>query len=166
MAIPHGNQATPGFSGYVPMYGIRTDIRDWEKPVIWEVPSLYRFGTMAPSFRTMTATLPGSGYIKLYNGVSTTTTLGRPTSSMGAAQKYHTLSPNGAHPVNVERGNTPRGRATIPRAGFEGSTSLLRGRTLEASSDQAYLPRATRSSYRELPYLQPFPLPSRPGSVL
>ena len=62
---------------------------------------------------TITSVIAPAVTMASYGGVSTSTLLGRPISSLGIAQNNQVSGPIGANPATVERGYTPRDTAAL-----------------------------------------------------
>ena len=109
-----GVRPPPGFSG-TPM-GSGEFSGSGQTPAVRQAPPLH-FGGTRPLPNKTTATITSftapAVTMASYGGVSTSTSLGRPTSSLGIAQNNQVSGPLGATPTTVEWVYTPRGTAAL-----------------------------------------------------
>ena len=109
-----GVRPPPGFTG-TPM-GSGEFSGSGQTPAIRQAPPLHFGGTRPlPNRTTATITSVTAPAVTMasYGGVSTSTSLGRPISSLGIAQNNQVSGPLGATPTTVEWGYTPRGTAAL-----------------------------------------------------
>ena len=109
-----GVRPPPGFTG-TPM-GSGEFSGSGQTPAIRQAPPLHFGGTRPlPNRTTATITSVTAPAVTMasYGGVSTSTSLGRPISSLGIAQNNQVSGPLGATPTTVEWVYTPRGTAAL-----------------------------------------------------
>ena len=109
-----GVRPPPGFTG-TPM-GSGEFSGSGQTPAVRQAPPLH-FGGTRPLPNRTTATITSftapAVTMASYGGVSTSTSLGRPTPSLGIAQNNQVSGPHGATPTTVEWVYTPRGTAAL-----------------------------------------------------
>ena len=105
-----GVRPPPGYTG-TPM-GSGEFSGSGQTPAIRQAPPLH-FGGIRPLPNRTTATITSvtapAVTMASYGGVSTSTSLGRPISSLGIAQNNQVSAPLGTTPATVEWGYTPKG---------------------------------------------------------
>ena len=109
-----GVRPPPGFTG-TPM-GSGEFSGSGQTPAVRQAPPLHFGGTRPlPNRTTATITSVTAPAVTMasYGGVSTSTSLGRPISSLGIAQNNQVSGPLGATPTTVEWVYTPRGTAAL-----------------------------------------------------
>ena len=109
-----GVRPPPGFTGTPMRSGGFSG--SGQTPAIRQATALHFGGTRRlPNWTTATITSGTAPAVTMasYGGVSTSTSLGRPISSLGIAQNNQVSAPIGANPATVERGYTPRGTAAL-----------------------------------------------------
>ena len=109
-----GVRPPPGFTG-TPM-GSGEFSGSGQTPAVRQAPPLHFGGTRPlPNRTTATITSCTAPAVTMasYGGVSTSTSLGRPTPSLGIAQNNQVSGPLGATPTTVEWVYTPRGTAAL-----------------------------------------------------